>query len=342
MGGEPANMTELFEFTTFDIMGDLALGEPLGMLQNQRYSKWMKALAAGVRILPVVQFIQYYPLLHRIVDKLEPRWLKQRKYEAFRHTVDRVDARLARDSSQTDIWSLVLSADRDQQLSLDEMHSNAQTFMIAGTETTATAMTALTYFLAINPGRFSILKDEIRSRFSSAEEITMQNTASLRYLNVCIQEALRLHPPVPLGIPRKVPSPGATILGKWVPGNTLVSVNHYASSHSPGNFCDPETFAPERWLSAGDSSSNSSSVDNRYKADRLDAAQPFIVGPRNCLGQNMAMHEMRLVLACLFFKFDVELVSGGGGAARWNEQKAFAFWDKKPLLCKFKVAAKQG
>lgn len=119
-----------------------------------------------------------------------------------------------------------------------------------------------------------------------------------------------------------------------MPGGTQVSVHHYASSHSPGNFTDPETFAPERWL-ARDLADDGDS--ERYASDRLEASQPFTVGPRNCLGKSMAMHEMRLMLACMYFRFDMELVADDG-AAPWNQQKAFAFWDKKPLMCRIKLA----
>ncbi|EHA57437.1 averantin oxidoreductase [Pyricularia oryzae 70-15] len=339
--GGPANLTELFEFTTFDIMGDLALGEPLGMLQTQQYSKWMKALASGVRIMPVFQFIQHYPLVSKIFSLLEPEWVTQLKYEHHQYNVDRVNARLARESSsQADIWSYVLSTKEKQRLTVEEMHSNAESFMIAGSETTATAMTALTYFLTTSPSRFSRLKNEIRSRFSSEEDITMETTSPLKYLNACIQEALRMYPPLPVGVPREVTSPGATILGRWVPGGTQVSVHHYASSHSPGNFTDPDTFAPERWLARepADGDNGTNATDSaRYGSDRLEATQPFTVGPRNCLGKSMAMHEMRLMLACLYFRFDMELVSDAG-AVPWNQQKAFAFWDKKPLMCKIKLA----
>ncbi|KAI6374353.1 hypothetical protein MCOR25_003145 [Pyricularia grisea] len=142
--GEPANLTELFEFTTFDIMGDLALGESLGMLQTQKYSKWMKSLASGVRIMPVVQFIQYYPLLSKIFNLLEPKWVTQLKYESHQHNVDRVNARLTRGSSpQVDIWSYALSAKENQRLTVQEMHSNAESFMIAGSETTGSVSLVL-------------------------------------------------------------------------------------------------------------------------------------------------------------------------------------------------------
>jgi cytochrome P450 len=140
-----------------------------------------------------------------------------------------------------------------------------------------------------------------------------------------IQEALRLYPPVPVGIPRVIPPPGRTVLGKWVAPGTRLSVHHYATSRSLSNFANPDTFAPERWLG-----------DPAYEADRLEAVQPFAYGPRNCLGKSLAMHEMRLILACIFFRFDMQLCEDSWS---WLDQRAFVLWEKKPLMCRVKLAA---
>ena len=121
------------------------------------------------------------------------------------------------------------------------------------------------------------------------------------------------------------------MLGRWVAGGTRVSVHHYATYRNPANFAEPDTFAPERWLrpSAGGDKTDV------YAADRREAAQPFAYGPRNCVGQNMAMHEMRLILARLFWRFDLKLQEDEGREERmpWTAQRAFVLWEKKPLVC---------
>jgi cytochrome P450 len=73
-----------------------------------------------------------------------------------------------------------------------------------------------------------------------------------------------------------------------------------------------------------------------FANDRREAMQVFGFGPRNCLGQNMAMHEMRLVLARVFFRFDLEVCEESRG---WTEQRAFVLWEKKPLFCRLRPAA---
>lgn len=121
---------------------------------------------------------------------------------------------------------------------------------------------------------------------------------------------------------------GQVILGKWVPPGTRVSVHHWSTYQSEANFKNAATFAPERWLKS----------DSMYAGDALDAHQPFGFGPRNCLGQNMAMHEMRLILATLIFKFDFDMCDE---SHNWAAQKSFALWIKSPLKIWAKPASGQ-
>ena len=91
--------------------------------------------------------------------------------------------------------------------------------MLAGTETTATQLSGLTYMLLKNPIKMQRLVSEVRSSFSSFEDMTMTKLSQLDYLGACIEEGLRLYPPVPVGLPRTVPKEGALICRNWVPGN---------------------------------------------------------------------------------------------------------------------------
>ena len=148
-----------------------------------------------------------------------------------------------------------------------EMDSNATTFLGAGSETTATILSGVTYLLLANPDKYKKLVHEIRSRFSSAEEITTDALNDIEYLGAVFQEGLRMFPPVSTGIPRFVPRGGAKISGYYIPGGYTVLVNQHAANLSTRNFKDPEKFVPERWLG-----------DAKYKDDKFEVAQPFGFG----------------------------------------------------------------
>ncbi|RYO79135.1 hypothetical protein DL764_010045 [Monosporascus ibericus] len=165
--------------------------------------------------------------------------------EASEYTpADRLDKRLARGSDQPDIWNLILDKDGEQGLlTVPQMHSNAQLFMAAGTETSTTLLSGLTYLLLTNPGSMQILTDEIRGAFKLSEQINFDSIARLPYLNACIEEGLRMYPPVPSGFPRVTPEGGNTIVGQWIPPGVSVSVHTTSSYRDPKNFKDPDSMA---------------------------------------------------------------------------------------------------
>lgn len=90
---------------------------------------------------------------------------------------------------------------------------------MAGSETTATLLAGLTYLLLSNPAALHKLSEEVRSRFTDESEINMTSVNKLGYMLACFNEAMRVYPPVPTGLPRVVPSNGHghTILGRHVP-----------------------------------------------------------------------------------------------------------------------------
>lgn len=155
-----------------------------------------------------------------------------------------------------------------------EIESGAQIFIIAGSETTATVLAGALYLLLTCPEYLTKLTQDVRSSFKSEDDISMQSTANLPFLNAVLQESLRLYPPVPNTFPRETPQPGEMVCGKFVPAGATVGIHHWASYRSNRNFHLPDEFIPERWLG-----------DERFKDDRRDAFQPFSYGPRNCIGQ---------------------------------------------------------
>jgi cytochrome P450 len=101
-------------------------------------------------------------------------------------------------------------------------------------------------------------------------------------------------------------------------------VNHYSAYHSPSNFSDPDTFIPERWLEPR---------EEKFKDDKRNVLQPFLVGPRNCIGQGLAMAEMRAILTRVLWHFDVELCEE---SREWDKQKVYLLWEKGNMWVKLK------
>lgn len=69
--------------------------------------------------------------------------------------------------------------------------------------------------------------------------------------------------------------------------------------------------------------------DSKFDRDNRNVAQPFSAGPRNCIGQNLARAEMKLIMGKLFWHFDMELVDK---ESDWTQQSIYGLWDKDPLM----------
>lgn len=185
--------------------------------------------------------------------------------------------RRARDMQRPDFMELIMkhNGEKGGSLTNDEIDSNCNLIITAGSETTATLLSGCTFLLLKNPAVYQKVKDEVRGCFESYGDITLDAVnRSTPYLLATLQEALRYYPPVPCGFERRVPSGGDVVSGYYLPEGTAVSVSHFPAYHSEKNFRDPEEFVPERWMG-----------DPKYADDKRSSHQPFSFGSRNCLGK---------------------------------------------------------
>ena len=104
-------------------------------------------------------------------------------------------------------------------MSRNELIHTSGLLIIAGSETTATLLSGVTYYLLKTPHAYVKLQEEVRGAFEKAEEISLTSTSRLPYLQACLEEALRIYPPVPLALPRRTRPEGDIIGGVFVPGN---------------------------------------------------------------------------------------------------------------------------
>lgn len=143
-----------------------------------------------------------------------------------------------------------------------------------------------------------ILQNEVRRACGSKEEIEEEDLEKMPYLKAVIKEGLRLHPPVPLLIPRQS-TQDTKILGYDIATHTRVMVNVWAIARDPSVWENPEEFRPERFLE--------SSMD--FKGVHFDFI-PFGAGRRGCPGIAFAMSVDELALAKLVHKFNFALPNG--------------------------------
>jgi len=205
----------------------------------------------------------------------------------------------------------------DSGISEKEFIASADTILLGGSETTATLLSGITYYLLQNPRVYEKIVQEIRSKFDSEDQINVIGVNTLDYMLACLDETFRLYPPVPGALPRRSVV-GDTLAGEYVPPNTTVAIYQWAMYRSSKYFSRPEDFIPERWTG-----------DPEFQNDNKAVVMPFSNGPRNCIGRNLAYVEMRLVLARLLFNFDIKATPESQG---WlNGQGVYLLWNKPAL-----------
>ncbi|KAF2095866.1 cytochrome P450 [Rhizodiscina lignyota] len=327
--GEQTDMVEWYNLVTFDLIGDLAFGDPFNCLKDRRVHPWVYAVPKNVE----------YSLKNNILKSwgLEAfgRWLLPQdvvsgRKENYRYSEDKIERRIQYNAERGDFWDRVIAKSAGdnksgQGMSKAEMLNNASVLVLGGSETTATVLSAATCLLLQHPDKLNKATQEIRSAFADTSEITLFSVSQLDYMLAVLDEAQRIYPAVPRPAVRITPNGGATVCGKFVPAGTTVGVHFMSAFGMSSNFHRPSEFIPERFLDEAKES-------GEFVNDNRGALQPFSLGTRNCIGRNLAYAEMRLILAKVLFHFDLSLDAERTGD--WFDQKAWALWSKNPLYVK--------
>lgn len=204
----------------------------------------------------------------------------------FRVCEDIVTARReGRTSGETDLLSRLLAArDGDDRLTDAEVRGQVLTFLIAGHETTSTALTFALHLLGRHPQVQDRVRAEVREVLGHARP-TAALTASLPETTAVLKEAMRLYPSAP--ILGRLAVEDDEVMGHHVPARTTVVVVPWTIHRHPEVWQDPLVFDPSRFTAAG----SRPAPQHRY------AWMPFGGGPRGCIGQHFSMVEAVLALA---------------------------------------------
>ncbi|XP_077428487.1 cytochrome P450 4F3 [Vanacampus margaritifer] len=188
---------------------------------------------------------------------------------------------------------ILLSKDEDGRGLIDEeIEAEANTFMFAGHDTTASAICWTLYNLARHAHFQEKCRKEVLELMQGREGqgIEWEDLSKLPFTTMCIREALRLHSPVQ-AVTRKytqdMPLPG----NRTVPKGAICLVSIYGTHHNPAVWTNPHEFDPQRFEQINQEGRSS------------HAFIPFSSGPRNCIGQKFALAELRVVVSLTLLRF---------------------------------------
>ena len=148
---EPVDLCRWYNYTTFDIIGDLAYGEPFNCLQESEYHPWVRMVFSSAKAAALMRPILLYPFLAPLVKMFIPKKTLEMRMEHMKLSGLKVERRLKRETDRPDFMSFVLRYNDDRSMSEKEMKANAALLILAGSETTATLLSGCTYFLLSNP-----------------------------------------------------------------------------------------------------------------------------------------------------------------------------------------------
>lgn len=201
--------------------------------------------------------------------------------------------------------------------------------VIAGSDSTGVIMRQAFYGLLSNPSTLTRLREELTSANLSKPYPRQHEVRDLPYLDACINEALRLHPPFSLPFERVVPKEGIQIGDRFFEGGTIVGMNPYVvGRHRPTFGDDVEAFRPERWLGISEEQHRKMAASIltvrprvfgtcsktkdfasmeclfRMSTDGSGDVQ-FGAGRRVCQGKHVALLEMKKLIPTLVLRYDV-------------------------------------
>lgn len=241
---------QILTMTKQDIIGDLVFGESFGCVDQGRFHPWISFIFSNLTNMMYAQMITTMGYLGSFIQALVPRRIMAQAFAHAQSTRDKVDRRLARkDDARPDLISGIWhKIGAPAGISREELYADSQIMIMAGSETSATLLAVTVYYLLRSPEKLARLTGEVRGAFASGEDIAFALVSKLPYLRAVMEEALRIHPPLPAGINRVVPEGGAIVDDQFVPEGTVLQVPSWAAFHLEENFVDPWDFVPERWL----------------------------------------------------------------------------------------------
>ncbi|KKY20279.1 putative benzoate 4-monooxygenase cytochrome p450 [Diplodia seriata] len=295
--GKPMDATDLCEYWGFDVMGDLMFGRPFNQLKENKPHMALE-LSRKVKFIGGVTLYSYWVFmaLQRlpIVSGLRVKWINwcrsqmEERRQAKPEVLD-LYAHLLEGGNEK--AGDVISATTDVDAVFD-----AELAIVAGSDTSSATLAAVVYLLAKHRHMQPRLQEEVDDAMATAGgELSYQTLIKKPLLDGIINEALRLYPPVPPGLQRLTPPEGVMIAGRFIPGDTLVSVPCWSVQHDPRNFPKPYEFIPERWSTMPE------------LALHKEALIPFSTGTYSCVGKPLAMMELRLAVSHIASRFDISL-----------------------------------
>ncbi|KAI1361625.1 putative benzoate 4-monooxygenase cytochrome P450 [Xylaria arbuscula] len=314
--GASFNFGNYLQYFAFDVMGTLTFSKRYGFLEKGQdvqgilaaiWSHW-KGSAAVTQITwadPIVSRNRFVRAFRKtggmaIIGFIDTVF-RERLQEKRSTTSEKESSSTAVSKSRhVDFLDHFLRA-KEEHDDLPPWAPTAWMFsnVLAGSDSTATVIRTVMYHLLCNPETLEKLHRELSGAGVTMPYPRWAEVSNLPYLDACVQEGIRLHPPFSFHFERVVPSGGIELLGKFLPEGTVVGGNPWVTNRHEGTFGPrPDSWDPERWLKGGDA----------YRRKLEQMLLTFGAGRRVCLGKHIGILELKKVVPFLVMNYKMQVV----------------------------------
>ncbi|AVH67866.1 cytochrome P450 [Nostoc sp. 'Peltigera membranacea cyanobiont' N6] len=304
----PLNQPFLARSAMQEISLQIILQAIFGLHKGARYDKIKRLVALLLDLFssPFTSSFLFFPFLQQDLGAWSPwGWFLRQRQQIYELLYAEIAQRREEPNpNRIDILSLLMLA-RDEAgnpMTDEELRDDLMTLMVAGHETVATAMAWGLYWIHHLPKVREKLLQELDSLGDSPDPISI---SQLPYLTAICNETLRIHPIAMFAFPR-LGQESCELLGHPIPPGTLLVPCIYLAHQREDLYPQPQQFKPERFL------------EQEFSAYEF---LPFGGGVRRCMGEALAVFEMKLVLAKVLSGYQLDLV---GNQPERPQRRGFA------------------
>lgn len=298
---EQLDFLVLYRYLALDILSSATFGKNFRLLETGQDHPFSDDLDACVAVLPPRGYVPSW--LWKVVKRFpSPRWQfllggEQRIFDYSQNVVMEQE-RAPLTDPPTIIRKYLDHREEDgSALPNDIIIGETANLFFAGTDTTSNTLSFITWELASKPHIQQRLFEET-SHLAKGEVPPLEDVQGWPYLNAVLKEGLRKYAAAPSHLERVVPPEGATMHSYYLPAGTIIGTQIYSLHRNENVFPQPEEFLPERWLPGNETE------------DMRRHYMPFGLGSRICMGQYVAMMEMRLALVALVRHYQLVVPKG--------------------------------
>ncbi|OJJ07200.1 hypothetical protein ASPVEDRAFT_88453 [Aspergillus versicolor CBS 583.65] len=290
-------------FLSFDIMGNVGFGKEFNNLSTGVEHPGIKAVHDHMAILGTMGHV---PWLLNIISHLPGATSAMAEF--FKWCEDEVVQKhqVYINEHPRDVVSWLLTAYVEKDISAaptaNALHEDSRAVLVAGSETTATTLASILYYLCKNPKTLSKLQRLLDEAMpGGSTEWAYEKIKNISYLEDIINETLRLRPAVLTGGYRVTPPEGMQVDEVYIPGDVNVFVPTQLTQTDERYYTDAKSFVPERW------------TEDREMIQEEAPYFPFLYGPYICPGKHLALMSLRISVSKLAQRYNISFAQGETG-----------------------------